>query len=418
MKTPLLIRCALLLLAATASAQTAPATTAPTIALLHPDQIDEYLAIVQTPEPKGPAPQVTNYKRVAAEVLVDKFWSDPRAEKALAATATPPFMSGEFETPHMFLRDALALLRARKQYAEWMKDAPTAEKRLVRAREILAIPRKDNPTGDDYFDAPRARNYLIVETLTESGAAAVDIAVENPWHMQIGVQGYAEKFAGELADEAKRRGMKFVLGVDQLLWRMPYDKDGKWVATLQAWLAEAKGEEELKLITGRFCVGPDGRKRAVELLNDPRPAVMLEAAQNLLSYYADAESAKALQAAIDAQRKLGIEAKTLAALEATLDRLKMEGHLKTREELEAELTNADAQIMVRVRALRELAPRWPDQRTLDLLKKTYAEIPEAGRGIKDETTGELTGGNWLARYLRTAIPHVEKQIAAATTQPK
>ena len=78
--------------------------------------------------------------------------------------------------------------------------------------------------------------------------------------------------------------------------------------------------------------------------------------------------------------------------------------LKSREELEAAFVAENPRVMERVGAMRELSRRWPDRRTLDLLKKVQSEIPEANRN------------GWLARYLHSEIPRLEAAVAEGAWQ--
>jgi hypothetical protein len=250
----------------------------------------------------------------ALDVLAD-HWQDPRAVKALEQLADegPHTLGDGLRTMAGEAYFRLLLVRARREVRDLLKGADKPEDKLARVRAVLA----EHPTWLEPRQRP-ADKADVVRLLIEAAASAGDPAVDLLASSGLLTGAWAGQHGEAVLGYAKKLGRAKALTTPRLLEALVAAKVKGHVELLDAWLAEARQEDEIRELVSALAGLPDGQSRMLALLDDKRPAVLRFAVTRLRYSFPDEKSRQGVSAALQKRKQSGADETELRFLESAL----------------------------------------------------------------------------------------------------
>lgn len=202
--------------------------------------------------------------------ILAKRWDDSRSERVLEDLASlgPKRHFEADSTLAQTASEKLILLRARRDFHEWMKGVDRSEDQVRRIRQAF----RDHPDWLNPRQRPRDKWPLVlmlVERAEElSGADAVDLMVEA--HMGSAM---IDKYGKAVLEYAKRIGREKAMGIASLLPCIARSGNADAVPVLRQWLQEETDQERALEIVQTIGQLPGAGRVLRDFTNDPRPKV-------------------------------------------------------------------------------------------------------------------------------------------------
>jgi len=252
----------------------------------------------------------------ALDVLLE-HWKDPRSEQTLDEVAQGgPHWRGELGlTVWGEAAARLGKVRAKKQIHALLGEKATAKEKLEAIREWC----RAHPEVIDPNKGSHLKTMVIEAAMEYGGGEAMDLVAPSSALPAGGIVAYVKKYPKEAIAFARQQGpicFSYWGFGDGFIFLGP-----DAVSLVEEWLKnDPKGENSGGYIYALSRL-PDGKQRMLNLLNDPRPAVVKRAAGWLRSSFPDQESQEAIRAALERRRQAGAPEDELSYYAAVLGQI-------------------------------------------------------------------------------------------------